>query len=284
MIIWLRQHTAEPAGGGARLGVGVEGNVVPRETLARLVELDESYLALQQQHREVLAAAHDEADALRAQAADDARAVREAARHEFDTAAARGFEAGRHEALAEWYAQTARILAQRHEMQTSLSARVAELVVAAVEKIVAVESPAALFARAAQAVGRIVDGGSYLRVRVHPDEREAAAAAFEQVAARWHELGRPVPLTVSADRALARGACVCETDIGSIDASLDVQLDAIRTAVARAAQRAGHGPVLPEECVAHIAPVADAKAGESAVADHVAEADGVHAADADANV
>lgn len=280
MIVWLRQHTAEPVGYGGRLGVGVEGDVVPRETLARLVELDQGYLALQQQHREVLAAAHDEAEALRAQAADDARAVREAAQHEFDTAAARGFEAGRHAALAEWYTHTARILAQRHAMQTSLSARIAELVVAAVEKIVAAESPAALFARAAQAVERIVDGGSYLRVRVHPDEREAAAAAFEQVAAHWHELGRPVPLTVNADRALSRGACICETDIGSIDASLDVQLDAIRTAVARAAQRAGREPVLPEECVARIEPGLE---GEAAVGPDAAEHAHVDGADADAD-
>jgi type III secretion protein L len=265
MIIWLRQHAAEPLECGARLGVGVEGEVVRREALARLVELDQGYLALQQQHREVLASAHDEAAALLARAADDARGLRDAAQREFDGAATRGFEAGRHDALAEWYGHTARILAQRHAMQTSLSTRIAELVVAAVEKIVVAESPAALFARAAQALERIVDGGSYLRVRVHPDQREEAVLAFERVAAHWHELGQRVPLTVSADRTLALGACLCETDIGSIDASLEVQLDAIRTAVARAAQRAGGEQILPEDCVARIAPVSPGgAAGESA--------------------
>jgi type III secretion protein L len=62
---------------------------------------------------------------------------------------------------------------------------------------------------------------------------------FEQAAARWHERGRPVPVTIVADRALARGSCLCETDIGSIDASLTVQLDALRMAVRRATAPTG---------------------------------------------
>ncbi|RDU96748.1 type III secretion system stator protein SctL [Trinickia dinghuensis] len=239
MIVWLRRHVSEPLSCGERIGVGVEGAVVRRETLAQLVELDEGCLALARQHREILAAAQEEAAALIAQAAGDAQALHEAAQRECDTAHERGYEAGRRDALADWYGRTARQLAQRHAMQRSLSSRIAELVVGAVEKIVTTESPAALFARATEAVERIVDGGSYLRVHVHPDEHEAAALAFEGAAERWHELGRAVALTVSADSSLEPGACLCETDIGSVDASLRVQLDAVRTAVERAVRRAG---------------------------------------------
>jgi type III secretion protein L len=238
MIIWLRQHASEPLARGERIGVGMEGEVVRREALAQLVELDEGYLALQQQHREVLAAAHEEAAALVAKSAEDAQVLREAAQREFDSAHERGYEAGQRDALADWYGRTAQMLVQRQEIQRSLSARVAQLVVAAVQKIVTGESPAALFVRAAQEVERIVDGGSYLRVRVHPDNRDMAALEFERVAAHWRELDRPVSLTVSADGTLAPGACLCETDIGSIDASLEVQLDAVRMAVERALERA----------------------------------------------
>jgi type III secretion protein L len=265
MIIWLRQHAAEPLAGSERLGVGVAGEIVRREALAQLVELDQGYLALQQQHRDVLAVAHDEAAALVAQAATKAQALRDAAQREFDSGHERGFEAGRRAALADWYRHTAQSLAQRHDMQRSLAPRVAELVVAAVEKIVAVEEPAALLARAAQAVDRIVDGGSYLRVSVHPDQQRAAEREFGRVVEHWRELGRAVPLTVSADRALAPGDCLCETDIGSIDASLAVQLDAIRAAVTGAAQRvdaAVEAPLLPDELVAHT--VASPHAGKPA--------------------
>jgi type III secretion protein L len=277
MIIWLRQHASEALARDERIGVGTQGQVVPREALAQLVELDEGYAALQAQHREVLAIANEKAAALVAQALSDAQALRDAAQREFDSAHERGYDAGQRKALADWYSSTAQMLVQRHQMQRSMSTRIAELVVAAVEKIVTVESPAALFARAAQEVERIVDGGSYLRVRVHPDEREQAAFEFERVAAHWRELDRAVALTVSA---LAPGACMCETDIGSIDASLEVQLDGVRKAVERAMARAGCEGVdelsLTEDCALRPAVVPQAgvvlaQSADNAAADSTEE-------------
>lgn len=238
MIIWLRQHATEPLARDERLGVGIEGDVVRRESLARIAELDEGYLALQKQHAEVLSSARDEAASLIADATAETNAMREAAQREFDSARQRGFEAGRREAIADWYRHTAQILAHRSDMQRLIVPRVGQLVVAAVEKIVAAENPASLFERAAQSVERIVDDGSYLRVHVHPDEHGAAQIEFNRIVGRWREMGRAVPLLVKMDRTLARGDCRCESDIGSIDASLDVQLDAIRAAVARAVQHA----------------------------------------------
>lgn len=231
MMIWLRQTNEARVAGSAQVGVGVQGDVVPREALGTLVELDAGYLALQQQHAQVLADAADERDAILAAARADADALRAEARREFGSAHERGFEAGRREALTQWYSRTAQLLAQRHELQTSLRQRVAELVVKAVEKIVANEAPEALFARASDVVERIIEGGRCLQVRVHPDERDAAVAQFSRAIEQWRTRGQSLQLTVLADRTLEPGACVCESDIGSVDASLQVHVEALRSAV-----------------------------------------------------
>ncbi|MFM0040891.1 type III secretion system stator protein SctL [Paraburkholderia sediminicola] len=238
MMIWLREPVIAGAGATLQLGVGTNDDIVPREALAQLVELDDGFIALQNQHAEILARARAEAAEIVATAAADAAALRLLTQREFDAAQERGFEAGRLEAAAQWYARTAELLAQRREIQMSMRNRIAGLVVSAVERIVVNEHPAAMFARAATAVERIVDGSSYLRVRVNPDQRDAAAEEFARAAAGWRENGRPVQITVTADRALDVGACVCETDIGSMDASLGVQIEAVRGAVNAALRRA----------------------------------------------
>jgi len=245
MIIWLRQPDAAHATHGCNVGVGVESDVVPREALASLAQLDAGYLALQNQHAQVLAQAARDANEMLAIARDEADALRDEARREYDTAQQRGYDAGCRDALSQWYARTVRLLEQRYELQMSLRQRVAGLVVSAVEKIVANEQPAALFARASDVVERIIEGSRTLQIRVHPQQRDAAAEAFSRAVAQWRERGQLVQLTVHADRALEPGACVCDTDIGSVDASLEVQLEAVRMAVDAALQRVASDAGVP---------------------------------------
>jgi len=94
--------------------------------------------------------------------------------------------------------------------------------------------PALLFAQAASTVERIVADGSPLKVRVHPDDLAAATVEFERLAAVWRDGGRTVRLYVSGDAQLERGGCLCETDIGAIDASVSLHIAAMRDAIARA--------------------------------------------------
>jgi type III secretion protein L len=245
MIIWLRQPNTERTTAGANTGVGVASDIVPRESLAALTQLDAGYLALQRQHAEVLSQAARDADAMLAAARADADALRADARREYDTAQQRGYDAGCRDALSQWYARTAQLLDERYELQMSLRQRVADLVVSAVEKIVINEQPAALFARASDVVERIIEGSRTLQIRVHPDERDAAVEEFSRAAAQWRERGQLVQLTIQADRTLEPGACVCDTDIGSVDASLKVQIEAVRMAVDAALRRVANEAGVP---------------------------------------
>jgi type III secretion protein L len=69
---------------------------------------------------------------------------------------------------------------------------------------------------------------------VHPADLDAARTAFGEFEERLRMLGRPVPLAVTADPRLEPGACVCESDLGIVDASLSTQLDSMRAAIVRA--------------------------------------------------
>ncbi|WP_412025852.1 type III secretion system stator protein SctL [Burkholderia cepacia] len=267
MVIWLRNTQDEGVGEHALQAIGVDGDIVRREAFAQLVDLDDGHAMLRDRRRDVLATARDEAERIVAAAHAEADEIRARAQDEFATGQRRGYDAGRQDALAHWYRETAEWLARRRDLQMSMRQRMADIVVLAVERIVSSERPEALFARAADSVDRIVDANCHLRVRVHPGQRELAAAAFERAAAGWHERGRPVPITVIADRSLAPGACVCETDIGLIDASLSAQIDAVRLAVTRALQRTDDaGTRAPEATAVHERPEHD-DAGAGLVVD-----------------
>jgi hypothetical protein len=52
------------------------------------------------------------------------------------------------------------------------------------------------------------------------------------------EIGVPVPLDIKVDERLTAGGCVLESDYGVIDASLGLQIEAVKLAIGRAARAA----------------------------------------------
>lgn len=240
MVIWLRHPSVElskdtETRGG--LGVDDDSGILRREAFATVVALDDAQDACRREHEAILADAHRRADEITARADEEAFALIEQAQEEYESAERRGYDDGKAQALTDWYARVAQHGAEQRDMQTLLRERLAELVVVAVEQIVRSEDTGALFARSSAALDRIADGCSYLKVRVHPDDYEAASREFARFAAEWRERGRAVPVSVSADRELGVGACICESDLGMVDASLSTQLAAMRAAVERALAR-----------------------------------------------
>ncbi|WP_180970724.1 type III secretion system stator protein SctL [Burkholderia sp. WAC0059] len=240
MVIWLRNAPVAPgsADGAPLRDVGLEdGDVLRREDYATAVGIDEAYDEASRQCGEALEQARREAEAIVTQARETAAALRAAAQEEYEGAAARGYEDGEQRAVADWQQRCAQLAADQRTLQLKMRRRLAELVMAAVEQIVGAGDPAALFAQAVPAVERIIEGSSGLTVRVHPAEHAAASREFGRCAAEWLERGRPVRLAVVADKSVARGTCLCESDLGTLDASLATQLAAMRVAVDRAMGR-----------------------------------------------
>ncbi|WP_133645782.1 type III secretion system stator protein SctL [Paraburkholderia flava] len=232
MVIWLRNPNAHGESQGQ--GVGVNDDIVRAEDLATLVELDAAYADLSRRSEAMLADARAQAQAIldAAEAQADERMAQ--AQEIYNGAAQQGYEAGHEQALADWHERSLRMLAEGPSIGERQRDRLAQLVALGVEQIVATADPAALFRQAAQTIDRIVADGSPVKVSVHPDDYTTAAAAFDAVAREWRETGRSVSVQVSTDARHERGTCVCETDLGAVDASLPQQLAAIRAALSRA--------------------------------------------------
>ncbi|WP_109477453.1 type III secretion system stator protein SctL [Paraburkholderia sp. C35] len=240
MVIWLSRpreaHASRNATGRRKdePRVGVASDIVPRETFGMLATIDDVYGRVEAERQAILAAAQIEREKLLQAARDEAAALIASAAREREAAQERGYAEGVVRGEAQWIERIAALSADAQRLQMSMRNRMAELVMLAVEQLVRTESAQALFARATDTIDRIVEGSASLRISVHPADLDAARDAFGEFDARLRLLGRPVPLAVAADPRLAPGACVCESDLGIVDASLSTQLDSMRAAIVRA--------------------------------------------------
>ncbi|MGF6768165.1 type III secretion protein L [Paraburkholderia sp. GAS199] len=250
MAIWLKRARSafdDESAGGVISRVGAASDVIPRASFGDLVSIDEAYAALAVERERLLAQARDEAARIVDAGHQQAASIAEAAQREYDTASELGYRDGCDRALADWMERLADVANAQNQLQVRMRERLAQIVASAVEQIVRTERHEALFERALGTVDRIVEGATYLRVAVHPDDHGEAKATFDRLASRWRELGQPIPLSVIADKRLDPGSCVCESDFGTVDASLDTQLRAMRSAVSRALKRSVEEADAPQD-------------------------------------
>ncbi|WP_233203228.1 MULTISPECIES: type III secretion system stator protein SctL [Mycetohabitans] len=219
----------------ARVGAG--SDIIPAQEFGALMTIEQAYAQLEADRRAAIERAEKEAAALIDAAHDAAQQILDDAKREYETAAERGYQEGEQRALSEWMERLAELADGERRMQVRMRERLAQIVTVGVEQIVQVQHSDALFERALEVVDRIVEGAAYVRVVVSEMDHDKACVAFERLAVRWREMGCPFPLTVVADRQLPAGSCICESDFGSIDASLATQLRAMRTAITRTLKR-----------------------------------------------
>ncbi|MGM9488006.1 type III secretion system stator protein SctL [Ideonella sp. YS5] len=237
MLIW------SSPGGGQLLA---ERGIVRAHEFATVTQLDE-----------ILGEAREEAQAIRLRAEEDAErlldnalqqagklvlearreadALREQAELEAQAERTRGYQEGGVEAAAEWHERFAELQARHDTLLDGNEDRLAGIVALAVERIVRSESRDAAFARALQGVREALREAGSAQMFVHPDEAAAAEAAL--AADRGANSDGP-RIQVQADAALRPGACIFESPLGRLDASLDVQLAGMRAALQRATRMA----------------------------------------------
>jgi flagellar assembly protein FliH len=169
--------------------------------------------------RAVVAAAHAEADGLRATAVEEGRAE--------------GLRLGREAAAAELTPAAAALEQAVEQVRTlqagivdGAEARAVELALAIAEKVVggALEiEPERVVDVVRGALRGLLDGDRIV-VCVHPDDVEIVrAAGLESLEAH---------LEVHGERRIARGGALVRTAVGEVDAQIDSKLDAVRALVA----------------------------------------------------
>ncbi|ASL49018.1 Yop proteins translocation protein L (plasmid) [Burkholderia sp. AD24] len=171
-----------------------------------------------------------DASAVIATARAEAERIVAHAQREFDARHAAGYEEGlrraQQEAAAQSYSQ-ALVAARTME---SMKDAMAGIVVKAVRAIVGEMPAARLYATALERIAPLVRDEPFLIVHVAPDRRDEMQEALTSAFA-GHE--RSQRISVVEDAQLTGGACSVETPSGRIDASLDLQIDALRQAIRR---------------------------------------------------
>jgi type III secretion protein L len=158
--------------------------------------------------------------------------AREEAQALLQSSRSQGLEAGELDAVGKWHERHQALMRTQEQEMERLQAVLARIVTTAVERIVKAEPSDLFFDRALREVGELLRNASAASLRVHPLDQAAAETAVARLPGVAQQAMR---IEVVADGGLSRGACLFESDLGVLDASLDVQLQALAAAVARSA-------------------------------------------------
>ncbi len=115
---------------------------------------------------------------------------------------------------------------QREELLARLSREVIELALAIAGRVVRrnVRESGDLTVRLAEESLRLVHGSSKTAVRLHPSCLDANRSQFENLIAEFDSLGKVCLVT---DPGITPGGCIVETEYGTIDQTIETQLERI---------------------------------------------------------
>lgn len=174
--------------------------------------------------------AYLDSTALIAEAQAEAARIREAAQQEFEAQKAQGYEEGLLEGKMQMAEKMVDGVTKAVEYFTAIEEQVVNLVIKSLEKILGDFDDRDLVVRIVRNILSLARNQRVVTVRVRPED----ASAVKQ---RVHELlqGHPMisHLQIEPDPRLGRGGCILETDMGVVDASVDVQMEAIRKSLTR---------------------------------------------------
>lgn len=142
----------------------------------------------------------------------------------------RGFEQGREEGLAQFTHEISRALIQVRQMEQGLEAEYIGLLRECVEKVIGQELRQAPEAIVGVVRNALLDARQQreITVRVHPEDAEILSKSQARL---LEVLARANVIDVRPDPGVTRGGCVVSTELGTIDATLERQLDALTAAV-----------------------------------------------------
>ncbi len=233
MAVWITH--------GSR-AVGIDHGVIRARDFASLVDSAELLDAAAAERDRLIDEARAQADALLEAAREEAASLVSEAQSSFEQAYKSGLERGLHDAATQWAGQALDAAGATRRNLYRQSERLSNLVSMAVERVIDQEDRSALFRRSLRTIVKLVKDVPVLTMRVHEGDREHSQLAVDAVLKQSHTT---MSIEVLSDPALPAGGCRFESDDGVVDASLDTQLEALRSAVRRAAQHIA--PPLPDD-------------------------------------
>ena len=203
--------------------------LVPRDALTprRLAaSLDPAARVLRGDDHAVLV----QAQALLDNAHAQARAILAGAQEAFEAERKRGYADGKQQALIDQAEKMIETVGRTVEYFAGVENEMVDLVMASVRKVVDGfddEEKVMVVVRNALAVVR---NQKHMTLRLHPDDLETVRSRINDILAAYPGVGY---LDLLADGRLEHGACILESEIGMVEASLEGQIAALRGAFQR---------------------------------------------------
>jgi type III secretion protein L len=180
--------------------------------------------------------------ALLDQVAAEAERSREAAKEAYEEAKRQGYDDGLAAGKDQVAGRLVELSDQGAALVSDLEARIPEIVMSALRQILGTFDDTEVVIRTLRQALRMFRHQTDLTIRVPPDR-------FEEVRARIQELradsGTGAYVEVVADRHLAAGGCVLESELGSVDAGIEAQLAVLERAMRRELAGRSGEPALP---------------------------------------
>ena len=202
---------------------------VPRRHVGIIQEeggvLDHRVLSASQKAEIIIEEAEAEAQKIRS----EAEAVKNQIEKEREDARNEGFSKGKMEGLATVTEKLMTLEKKKEEFFASAEPEIIKLVMAVAEKVIgqiASERPEVVKDVVKQALERSL--GDRIVVKLNPED-------YRKITDEHYEfrdvLDRTKRIHLKEDETIMKGGCVVETEVGTIDAQIDTQLEAIRKAL-----------------------------------------------------
>lgn len=187
--------------------------------------VDHRVISASERAKKIIAEA--EADGVRIR--QEAEAVRKEVTDVREQARKAGFAAGEAEGKAQLAEKLAELERKREQFFSTVEPEVVRLCIAVAEKVIgqiATENPTVVQQVVRQALERSL--GDRIIIRLNPEDHKVVideGYEFRDV------LDRTKRIVFKEDDTIQKGGCVVETEVGTIDAQLETQLEAIRKAL-----------------------------------------------------
>jgi len=159
-----------------------------------------------------------------------AQAIVAGAQEAFEAERRRGYEDGKQEALLDQAEKMIETVGRTVDYFASVENEVVDLVMAAVRKVVDGFDDREKVMVVVRNALAVVRNQKQMTLRLHPDEIEVVRERINDILAAYPGVGY---LDLVPDSRLARGACILESEIGMVEASLEGQIEALRSAFQR---------------------------------------------------
>lgn len=165
---------------------------------------------------------------------DEARAqadgILSGARAAFEAERRRGYEDGKQEALLDQAEKMIETVGRTVDYFANVENQMVDLVMASVRKVMDGFDDREKIMIVVRNALAVVRNQKQMTLRLHPEEIEVVRERINDILAAYPGVGY---LDLLADARLARGACILESEIGMVEASLEDQIAALRGAFQR---------------------------------------------------